>query len=163
MADATHRYEIEVRWTGNLGRGTTDYRAYSRNHETGAPGKLAAISGSSDPTFRGDAARYNPEELLVTSLSACHMPWVLHLCADAGIVVTGYCDRAAGTMALEADGSGRFIEVTLTPRMTITEPGRVADAIALHDRAHRMCFIANSVNFPVTHRPEVTTDRSNRP
>ena len=156
MAGATHRYEIEVRWTGNLGAGTADYRAYSRDHEIGARGKAGAIACSSDPAFRGDAARYNPEELLVASLSTCHMLWVLHLCADAGIVVTAYCDHATGTMIEEPDGSGRFAEVTLNPRMTITEPGRVDDAIALHERAHRMCFVANSVRFPVRHRPEVT-------
>ncbi len=155
MADATHRYEVEVRWTGNLGLGTTGYRAYSRNHEFSAPGKVT-VACSSDPTYRGDPARYNPEELLVASLSACHMLWVLHLCAEAGIVLTRYADSATGTMTLESDGSGRLTEVTLNPRMTITDPTRRGDAVAIHDQAHRMCFIANSVNFPVRHRPEVT-------
>ena len=158
MAGATHRYEIDVCWTGNLGPGTADYRAYARDHEIGAPGKAACIVCSSDPAFRGNAARYNPEELLVASLSACHMLWVLHLCAEANIIVTSYSDRATGTMISEPDGSGRFAEVTLNPRMTITKPGRVDDAIALHERAHRMCFIANSVRFPVRHKPEVTAE-----
>ncbi|HWQ56351.1 MAG TPA: OsmC family protein [Bryobacteraceae bacterium] len=115
MAEATHRYEIEVHWTGNLSPGTSNYRAYSRNHEVRVPGK-AAVACSSDPSFRGDAARYNPEELLVASLSGCHMLWALHLCAEAGIAVTAYSDRATGTMKLEPDGSGHFTEVTLNPR-----------------------------------------------
>src|SRR5262245_47382036 len=108
-----HRYRIEVRWTGNLGAGTREYRAYSRNHEIRADLKYAPISGSSDPAFRGDVARYNPEDLLVASLSTCHMLWVLHLCADAGIVVTAYEDSATGLMLEQTDGSGSFAEVVL--------------------------------------------------
>lgn len=156
MTDKAHRYQIEIRWTGNLGAGTANYRAYSRDHEVGVSGKAAAIPCSSDPAFRGDPERYNPEELLVASLSACHMLWVLHLCAEAAIVVTAYSDRATGTVMFEPDGSGRFTEVTLNPRMTITDPSRVADAVAVHGEAHRMCFIASSVRFPVAHKPEVT-------
>lgn len=155
MSDLTHRYEVDVRWTGNLGSGTAGYRAYSRSHEVSGPGKTAAILCSSDPAYGGDAARYNPEELLVASLSACHMLWVLHLCADAGIVVTAYADRAIGTMKLEPDGSGRFAEVTLYPRLTITDANRIGETVAIHEQAHRMCFVASSVNFPVRHRPEV--------
>jgi organic hydroperoxide reductase OsmC/OhrA len=158
MLNKTHRYEISIEWTGNLGTGTSGYRAYSRNHEVSAPGKAAPIACSSDPVFRGDAKRYNPEELLVASLSACHMLWILHLCADAGIVVRSYSDAATGTMVEEADGGGRFAEVTLNPQMTITDAGRIADAIALHERAHQLCFIARSVNFPVHHKPQVTLD-----
>jgi organic hydroperoxide reductase OsmC/OhrA len=155
MAEELHQFGVEVRWTGNLGAGTENYRAYSRNHEICAPGKAAAIRGSSDPAFRGDAARYNPEELLVAALSTCHMLWMLHLCAEAGIVVTEYSDSPAGSMVEDDDGSGRFTEVVLRPRMAITEDARAQDALALHDEAHRLCFIANSVRFPVRHEAEV--------
>src|SRR5499427_7128682 len=101
----THRYQVTNTWTGNLGPGTSAYAAYSRNHEISASAKSAAIPGSSDPAFRGDAARYNPEELLVGALSACHMLWVLHLCADAGIVITDYTDEASGEMVEHTDGA----------------------------------------------------------
>ncbi len=111
--------------------------------------------GSSDPHFRGDAARYNPEELLVASLSTCHMLWVLHLCGDAGIVVTGYRDEAEGAMRENADGSGEFVSVTLRPRMCISDVGRADEAIRLNRRAHELCFIARSVKFPVECLPEV--------
>jgi organic hydroperoxide reductase OsmC/OhrA len=94
------------------------------------------VPGSSDPAFRGDAARFNPEELLVSTLSSCHMLWALHLCAEAGIVVTSYTDEASGTMRENADGSGEFIEVTLRPLMTITDFTRIMDAMAMHDKAH---------------------------
>lgn len=152
----THHYRIELRWTGNLGTGTSAYRAYSRNHELFAAGKSAAIAGSSDRAFRGDAARYNPEELLVSALASCHMLALLHLCADAGIVVTEYADDAAGEMAEHPDGAGEFTRVMLRPRMAITDAARIAEAAALHHRAHELCFIARSVNFPVEVAPEVT-------
>jgi organic hydroperoxide reductase OsmC/OhrA len=146
-----HHYRTTTRWTGNLGTGTSAYAAYSRSHELSGPGKSAAIAGSSDPAFRGDRARYNPEELLVSALSACHMLWVLHLCADAGIVITEYSDEAAGEMVEHADGSGEFTRVVLRPRMKITEPGRIAEAVAIHHRAHQVCCLARSMNFPVEH------------
>jgi organic hydroperoxide reductase OsmC/OhrA len=150
-----HHYRITTTWTGNVGTGTTDYRAYSRNHEIKILGKSAPLPGSSDPAFRGDPARYTPEELLVASLSACHMLWFLHLCADAGIVVTEYEDVASGAMSEHADGSGEFTMVILRPRAVIADSARIADALALHPRAHELCFIARSVNFPVQHEPVV--------
>ncbi len=106
------------------------------------------VPGSSDPAFRGDATRYNPEELLVASLSACHMLWFLHLCGDAGLVVTTYDDEARGTMVETVDGGGHFTEVVLHPVVTVSR-GDPARAAHLHDRAHGLCFIANSMNFPV--------------
>ncbi len=150
-----HRYEINTKWTGNLGSGTGDYRSYSRNHEVGGPGKQALIPGSSDKEFLGDSARYNPEEMLVASLSTCHMLWILHLCADAGIAITEYTDSASGTMLQHEDGSGEFIGVTLNPRMKIADSARIGEATALHAKAHRLCFIARSVKFSVTHDPVV--------
>jgi organic hydroperoxide reductase OsmC/OhrA len=106
--------------------------------------------------FRGDPARYNPEELLVGALSACHMLWALHYCADAGIVVTEYVDDAHGEMVERGDGSGEFTSVVLRPRMKITDPARVEDAIAVHGRVHAVCAIARSVNFAVSCEPSVT-------
>ena len=150
-----HHYQTTTTWTGNLGSGTSEYKAYSRNHEITAAKKAAAIQGSSDPLFHGDPTRYNPEELLVGALSTCHMLWVLHLCAAAGIVVTDYSDEAAGEMAERADGSGEFTVVTLHPRMTITDESRIEDALAVHHKAHEVCFVARSVNFQVMHKPVV--------
>ena len=150
-----HQYQVSTKWTGNLGPGTSQYKAYSRNHEISAPKKQAPIPGSSDPLFRGDATRYNPEELLVGALSACHMLWVLHLCADAGIVITDYSDEALGFMTENADGSAQFTGVTLRPVMAITDLARAPEARALHDRAHAVCALARSVSFPVQHEPVV--------
>jgi organic hydroperoxide reductase OsmC/OhrA len=113
-----HRYAVTVAWTGDRGTGTSSYRAYERAHELNA-GSKPAILGSSDPAFRGDPGRWNPEELLVGALSACHQLWYLHLCADAGIVVVGYLDHAEGLVLEEADGSGRFLRVVLRPEVTL--------------------------------------------
>jgi organic hydroperoxide reductase OsmC/OhrA len=152
----THHFQASTRWTGNLGSGTSGYRDYSRSHEISGTAKSAAIPGSSDPVFRGDPARYNPEELVVAALSACHMLWVLHLCADAGIVISEYSDEPTGEVREHAGGAGEFTTVTLRPRMTIADPARAGEAIALHERAHHLCCIARSVNFPVSCEPTVT-------
>ncbi len=149
-----HKYGLEVVWTGSRGVGTTTYTSYDRDHEIKSTGK-PAIGGSSDPAFRGNAARYNPEELLVAGLSACHMLAYLHLCAVGGVVVTAYEDQASGTM-VESGESASFEEVTLRPRVTISPDSDAEKAAALHDEAHRRCFIANSVNFPVRHEPVIT-------
>ncbi|WP_300598609.1 OsmC family protein [Niabella sp.] len=157
MAHQEHHYEVTVTWTGNSGKGTAAYNAYSRNHTIGATGK-PEIPGSSDPAFRGDAGRYNPEELFLSALSTCHMLWYLHLCAEAGIIVTAYTDAARGTMTTAADGSGRFTGVVLYPVVTITDGAQTALAMELHRQAYQRCFIANSVNFPVEHQPEIIVD-----
>ncbi len=143
-----HEYKVEVDWSGNDGDGTRSYSGYRRDHTIGIAGK-PILPGSSDPAFRGDASRYNPEELLVASLSACHMLWYLHLCADAGIVVTAYRDVARGVLSLSPDGSGAFTQATLRPKVTLSPESDPVRAQALHEEAHRCCFIAASVNFPV--------------
>lgn len=147
-----HHYPVEVVWTGNRGEGTRTYQGYGRDHEIRVAGR-PVIAGSSDAAFRGDAGKHNPEDMLVASLSACHMLWYLHLAADAGVVVTHYVDRAEGTLVVDAKG-GRFSEVVLHPEVTIAA-GDAAKAEALHEDAHRACFIANSVHFPVRCEPRI--------
>jgi organic hydroperoxide reductase OsmC/OhrA len=151
----THEYTAEVRWTGNRGTGTSGYRDYDRAHDISA-GAKPPIPGSSDPAFRGDPARWNPEELLVASLAQCHMLWFLHLAALAKVVVTDYVDRPEGTMLEQDDGAGQFTRVVLKPRVTVAEPSMRDRVEELHDQAHAKCYVARSVNFPVLHEPSVT-------
>jgi organic hydroperoxide reductase OsmC/OhrA len=151
-----HTYQTTVRWTGNQGSGTSAYRAYSRNHEISAAGK-PVVPSSSDPAFNGDPGRYNPEDLLVASLSSCHMLWYLHLCAVNKVVVLEYDDNATGTMEETADGGGHFVEVTLRPTIALTAQSDRDTARRLHHDAHEKCFVANSVNFPVRVQPEFRT------
>lgn len=153
----THSFKVDVAWTGNNGQGTASYTAYERSHEISGDGK-PVIFGSSDPTFRGDKSCYNPEELLVASLSACHMLWYLNLCAGAHIVITDYADKAVGVMVVTGDGGGHFTEVTLKPAVTLTKDADLTLAEELHHKAHRLCFIANSMNFPVRVEPTILVE-----
>lgn len=146
-----HDYAVSVTWIGNLGTGTSGYRAYGRDTVIDAPGH-PQLAASSDRAFRGSADRWNPEELLVAALSECHLLSYLHVAADNGIVVTAYRDSATGVMRQAPDGGGAFVEVTLNPVVTISG-GDAGLATALHARAGELCFIARSVNFPVHHRP----------
>lgn len=148
--DSLHHYELRMQWTGNLGTGTSHYRAYERNHTIIFENK-PELYASADPTFRGDATKYNPEELLLAALSGCHMMSFLHVCVNAGVVVTAYEDHATGTMQLNADGSGHFTEVILNPVVTVSEASMMEKMDALHHKANQLCFIANSCNFPIRH------------
>ena len=151
-----HHYRVDVTWTGNQGTGTKTYQGYGREHEIRIAGK-PVLAGSSDPTFRGDASKHNPEDMLVTSLSTCHMLSYLHQAVLAGVVVTAYEDHAEGSMETDAHG-GRFLEVVLHPVVTISAASDPAKAEAAHEPAHHACFIANSVNFPVRCEPRIVVE-----
>ncbi|SFS04287.1 Organic hydroperoxide reductase OsmC/OhrA [Dyella sp. OK004] len=155
MAHDQHRYTVEVVWTGNHGTGTRTYQGYGREHEVRIAGK-PVIAGSSDAAFRGDGSKHNPEDMLVASLSSCHMLWYLHLAAVAGVVVTDYVDQAEGLLVVD-DKGGRFTEVVLRPLVTVTAESDAAKAAAVHEDAHHACFIANSMNFPVRCEPRIVT------
>ena len=150
---ADHTYRVRVRWTGDLGSGTREYRGYSRDHVLEIAGKPPILL-SSGLSPRSDPGRHNPDELLVAALASCHMLWYLHLCSEAGVVVLGYSDDAEGTLRLAANGSGRFTAATLRPRVVVAE-GSTALALRLHEEAHRRCYVASSVNFPVVCEPSV--------
>ncbi len=150
-----HTYDVTVTWTGDDGEGTATYRGYRRDNVVSADGP-PDLPGSSDPTFRGDRTRWNPEQLVVAALSQCHLLTYLHLCATNGVVVTDYVDHAHGEMATHRDGSGELTSVTLRPRVTVADPAMVDAAVALHHEVPALCFIARSVNFAVHHLPEVT-------
>ena len=156
-----HTYRMHLTWSG-AGRGTTaSYDSYSREYRIDTEGK-APLVGSADPMFRGDPTLWNPEELLVASLSSCHMLSYLAQAARRGLVVVAYEDAASGTMTL-AGGGGRFTEVVLRPRVTVEAGADEALAARLHDQAHHDCFIASSVNFPVRHEPEIVVASGARP
>jgi organic hydroperoxide reductase OsmC/OhrA len=148
-----HHFAARLVWTGAAAGPTRTYEGYARAWRIEVEGK-PPLEGSADPVFRGDAAKYNPEDLLVVALSACHMLSYLALCARAGIEVASYEDQARGTMAIK-DGKMRFVEVTLAPKVVIAA-GDLEQAKALHAQAHAHCFIANSVNFPVRNRPTIS-------
>ncbi|GJM05454.1 MAG: peroxiredoxin [marine bacterium B5-7] len=155
-----HNYQVSVEWTGNKGKGTLDSKSYTRNHKILSDGKYDSINGSSDPAFMGDKTKYNPEDLLVSSISACHMLCYLHLCAVNNIVVTRYTDNAIGVMEETENGSGRFTQVTLNPSVIVTNSDMIQKANELHHQANKMCFIANSCNFRIEHIPTTISELS---
>ena len=150
-----HEYGVTVTWTGNLGSGTSGYKHYSRDFALNTEGK-PAIAGSADAVFHGTPGRWNPEEMLLAALSSCHKLSYLHLCAVNDVIVTAYVDRAAGWMRFDpASGSGQFERVVLRPEVTIAAGSDAERARELHERAHALCFIANSVNFSVECEPVI--------
>lgn len=157
--DNEHFYQLTIQWTGNKGSGTSGYGSYERSHLISANDKQVILA-SSDSAFRGDKSRYNPEELLVASLSSCHMLWYLHLCSEAGVVVTDYMDNATGTMQVKDDGGGHFSEVTLNPIVVVSDKAMINKANELHHQANKLCFIANSCNFPIHHKPICKTENA---
>jgi organic hydroperoxide reductase OsmC/OhrA len=148
----THHYSLKLEWTGNKGTGTSDYRSYGRDHVIVNANKPDILC-SSDPGFRGDGTKYNPEELFVASVSSCHMLWYLHICAENGVVVVDYKDTPEGIMRETSEGGGHFTEVTLYPKVTVAEEMMIKKANELHSRANELCFIANSCNFKILHKP----------
>ncbi|WP_223607057.1 OsmC family protein [Chryseobacterium sp. OSA05B] len=149
-----HHYKTAIHWTGNQGTGTSSYRNYERSYTIHIENK-AVIEGSSDPAFRGDKTKHNPEDLFLSSLSSCHMLWYLHFCSEEGIIVTDYTDEATVIMTETTNGSGHFTEVILYPTVSVTEESMIQKAKELHHKAGQFCFIARSVNFPVKHIPTV--------
>lgn len=149
-----HQFSARVEWTGNLGSGSSGYQAYERSHTVSVNGK-PDIAASSDPVFRGDGSKHNPEDFMISALAGCHMLWYLHLCADAGVVVLKYADTACGILLEVPGGGGHFSEVTLNPVVTVADASMMELANTLHKAANAKCFIANSVNFAVKHNPQV--------
>lgn len=152
IMERQHNYKLSLKWNGNNGTGTSDYKAYGRAYTIQIDNKHD-LEGSSDPTFRGDKTKHNPEDMLVAALSSCHMLSYLHVCTVGGVVVVDYTDQATGLMETTSDGSGRFIEVVLNPVVIVADASMIEKANEFHKKASELCFIANSVNFPVKHIP----------
>ena len=150
-----HQYKSKIVWTGNTGESTKNYRSYQRNYTISVDGK-ADILGSSDPAFLGNLELHNPEDLLLASVSSCHLLWYLHLCSVNKILVLEYEDFAEGTMIENENGSGKFSEIILKPKIVVAEKEMIEKAVELHQKANEYCFIANSLNFEVKHQPEIT-------
>lgn len=150
-----HHYRLNTTWTGNSGTGTSNYRSYERSLSISIENKVD-ILGTSDTAFNSDKTKHNPEELLLASISSCHMLWYLHLCSEAGVTVLSYTDEATGTMIEPADGPGHFTEVVLHPDIKVSDASMIQKAKDLHQRANKLCYIANSCNFPILHKPTIS-------
>ncbi|MDJ0612048.1 MAG: OsmC family protein [Rhizobiaceae bacterium] len=149
-----HDFPSRIVWTGNRGTGTSAYRDYDRTWDMALEGKVV-LSCSNDPLLGGDPSKYNPEDMMIASIASCHMLWYLHLCSQAGVTVVAYEDNPIGIGESEPDGTGRFLEAILKPKITITAESDPEKALSLHDEIHKYCFIARSINFPVRYEPEI--------
>ena len=147
-----HNYKLAVKWTGNQGTGTSNYKKFERSYHIQIENK-ADIAGSSDPEFRGDRTKHNPEELLLAAVSSCHMLWYLHFCSENKIIVTDYIDNARAVMEETVSGNGKFTSITLCPTISLTENTMIEKATELHGKANEFCFVANSLNLKVSHEP----------
>jgi organic hydroperoxide reductase OsmC/OhrA len=156
MTSKRHVYRAQVIWDGNLGEGTATYSGYGRQHRIVIEGK-PELPGSSDPMFRGDPEKHNPEDLFLGAVSSCHMLSYLALCARESIAVVAYRDEAVGSMVFDGAGGGRFEEIRLHPIVTVANTADRERALALHERAHALCYIANSCSVPIHHEAEVRT------
>jgi organic hydroperoxide reductase OsmC/OhrA len=154
MKNGEHHYDAHLIWDGNRGQGTSSYAAYGRDYRIVVAGK-PVVHGTADAAFRGDAAVHNPEDFFLMAISSCHLLSYLALCARHGVNVLAYEDQASGVMKEDGKGGGRFVEVTLHPRVTVAGADQIELALKLHERAHEQCFIANSCSVPIHHQPEV--------
>lgn len=150
-----HHYKLTTVWNGNKGTGTDTVRSYDRSHTVTIAGK-PELHLTTDNAAVGDKSKLNPEDLLVTAISSCHMLSYLYVCALEGVVITAYTDHAEGTMIENSSGGGSFKEVTLRPQCKVMDSSMLERAIALHHKAHEICYIANSVNFEVKCEPVCT-------
>lgn len=150
-----HNYASAIRWTGNTGQGTATFKGYERTWDIVVPGK-PVVQCSNDPLLGGDPSKLNPEDLLLSALSACHMLWYLHLASSAKITVLSYEDAPIGEGENLPDGSGRFLSATLKPKIEVEAGCDVERAKAIHHEIHKYCFIARSVNFPIAFDVEIT-------
>jgi organic hydroperoxide reductase OsmC/OhrA len=150
-----HNYKLTAEWTGNKGDGTKNVRTYDRSHTISIEGKPELFLTTDNPAV-GDKSKLNPEDLLVSALSSCHMLSYLYLCSLEGVIITSYLDNATGIMIENESGGGKFKEVTLNPIVSVTEESMLEKAIVLHHKAHEICYIANSVNFEVKCNPTCT-------
>ena len=149
---ASHR--MTLRWSRDGG-------PYARNNYNSAhtirfEGGQSVVS-SAAPEFGGDAAQTDPEELLVASLSSCHMLTFLAVAANRGYVLDAYEDDAEGTLGKNEQGVTFLAHATLRPKVTFSGDKRPTpeEYEQLHARAHRGCFMANSVKTAMVVQPAI--------
>jgi organic hydroperoxide reductase OsmC/OhrA len=151
-----HLFKAAINWTSDQNQEQSGRRFYSKSHQIKIEGK-PVLDVSAAKAFKGDPELYNPEDLLLSSLVSCHMMSYLYVCVQNGIEVLEYSDHAEATLEVAPDGSGRFTEVRLYPKVKITDSDQIELALELHTKANQLCFIANSCNFPVLHNATCET------
>lgn len=153
-----HTFEAHLSWTKPDEASSNRKRIYGKTH-------LMQINGKQDLTisaakaFKGDPALHNPEDQLLSSIMSCHMMSFLYVCSQHNMEVFSYKDKATAILETYEDGSGKIVSVSLFPQVIIADHNQIELANALHVKANKLCFIANSCNFPVQHEPYTSSIR----
>ncbi len=142
-----HRYETSLTWEGR----TNDYDSYGRQHQAIVGGNEIALSA--DAAFHGDPALPNPEQLIVAAASSCQLLSFLSVASLGGVEVLAYSDDAEGEMPSDARPM-RLTRIVLHPHIVVT--GSTVDRVErLIHKAHRQCYIANSLSTDVLIEPVI--------
>lgn len=142
-----HSFNVNLEWE-KLNEGNS--KRISKSHKVLIDGK-PHLDVSAAKSFKGDPTLYNPEDLLLSSLTSCHMMSYLYCCSISDIDVIAYQDESEAILEVNPDGSGKITKVILRPRVEIRDEKFKKLAMELHQKASELCFIANSCNFPVDH------------
>jgi organic hydroperoxide reductase OsmC/OhrA len=147
-----HRYRTRVTWSGSTGAG---YETYDRRHTAVTVPPTAELALSADPSFRGDADRLDPEQLLVTAAASCQLLSFLAVAARARLDVVGYRDDAEAEMPAD-ERPVRITRILLRPHVTLAAGADEAKVRRLIDVAHRECYIANSLRSEIVISPTIS-------
>ena len=143
-----HKYQLKLNWTGGS---EIDAIQNDRMYEVLIDRK-PTIYGSADKPFFGDPEKYNPEDLLLAALSACHMMSFMYVCRKLGIKVYHYEDHATGLLKINQDGTGQFEFAELKPKVKADHMPDGMIFKELNSRAAKLCFIKRSINFTVNYK-----------
>ena len=147
-----HTFKATLSWEKIESAQEDTKRIFLKSHTISIEGK-ETLSVSAAKAFKGDPELHNPEDLLLSSLMSCHMMSYLYVCAKNNVEVLQYNDQAQAILETYADGSGKIVEVQINPQVIIQDASQLELALSLHKEANKLCFIANSCNFPVLHAP----------
>ncbi|MGV0957916.1 OsmC family protein [Empedobacter falsenii] len=145
-----HLFKVALNWMKKDNISSSLSRIYTKSHHISIEGK-PDLEVSAAKAFKGDPNLYNPEDLLLSSLTSCHMMSYLYCCMQYKIEVISYQDHSEATLQVNPDGSGKIVKVDLFPEIIISDSSQIELALSLHKKANELCFIANSCNFPVYH------------
>lgn len=148
-----HLFKVALNWMKKDNISSSLSRIYTKSHHISIEGK-PDLEVSAAKAFKGDPNLYNPEDLLLSSLTSCHMMSYLYCCMQYKIEVISYQDHSEATLQVNPDGSGKIVKVDLFPEIIISNSSQIELALSLHKKANELCFIANSCNFPVYHHPK---------
>ena len=146
------QYRATLQWK-NQGS-DFNYDTFDRTHKISFPGGIE-FKGTSAPEYLGKKELANPEEMLAATLASCHMLTFLAVCAKSRLHVTSYEDNPVATLDKNAEGKFAVTHIQLNPKASFQGETPSAEKLQeLHAKAHRNCFIANSLACKMAVEPK---------